>query len=368
MNRREKANMVDNPVRFGIIGCAEIAKKVSRAINLAPNSIIYAIGSRSIEKAQKFATENGLSETVKIYGSYEEVLEDPCVDAVYMPLPTTLHVQWAVLAAQTKKHLLLEKPTALKVADLNQILNACESNGVQFMDGSMWMHHPRTKKMKEMLSDPKLFGQLRLIHSTSTFSETQEFFENNIRVKPDLDALGALGDTSWYCIMAILWAVNYQLPKTVTALPFPTCNSDGVILACGASFQWGEQDIKIATFYCSFLSNVSMDLAVYGSNGSLHLKDFIIPYQENSASFDFSSGAKFTELHLGWNLKPTQVQVASELPQEALMVQEFATLVNSIRSSGCKPDRKWPEISRKTQLVLDAVMKSIELGFKPVDL
>ncbi|XP_042502096.1 uncharacterized oxidoreductase At4g09670-like [Macadamia integrifolia] len=360
--------MVDNPIRFGIIGCAEIAKKVSRAINLAPNSIIYAIGSRLIEKAKKFVRENGLSDTVNIYGSYEEVLGDPSVDAVYMPLPTSLHVQWAVMAAQKKKHLLLEKPTALSVADLNQILDACESNGVQFMDGTMWLHHPRTLKMKEMLYDPKLFGQIRLIHSTSTFAETQEFFENNIRVKPDLDALGALGDTGWYCIMAILWAVNYQLPKTVTALPAPTHNASGVILACGSSFQWGEEDTKIATFHCGFLSHVSMDLSIYGSNGSLHLKDFIIPYQENSASFDFTSGAKFAELHLGWNLKPTQVQVASELPQEALMVQEFATLVNSIRSSGSKPDRKWPEISRKTQLVLDAVMKSIEIGFKPVAL
>nr|POE71196.1 putative oxidoreductase [Quercus suber] len=91
--------MAENPVRFGIIGCAEIARKVARAIDLAPNSILYAIASRSIEKAKNFAATNGLPENVKIYGSYDQVLDDPCVDAVYMPLPTSLHVHWAVLAA-----------------------------------------------------------------------------------------------------------------------------------------------------------------------------------------------------------------------------------------------------------------------------
>ncbi|TXG49520.1 hypothetical protein EZV62_025395 [Acer yangbiense] len=145
--------MVEHPIRFGIIGCAKIATKVARAINLAPNSRLYAVGSHSIDKAKSFAAINGLSDTVKLYGSYDQVLDDPCVDVVYLPLPTSLHVHWAVLAARKKKHLLLEKPTALDVTELDRILEACESNGVQFMDGSMWLHHPRTVKMKEMLFD-----------------------------------------------------------------------------------------------------------------------------------------------------------------------------------------------------------------------
>lgn len=155
-----KAKMAENPVRFGIMGCAQIARKVARAIDLAPNSVIYAIASRSIEKAKNFAVANGLPEAVKIYGSYDQLLDDPFVDAVYMPLPTSLHVKWAVLAAHRKKHLLLEKPTAVDVAELDRILEACESNGVQFMDGSMWLHHPRTAKMKELLSS---FGQLNFV-------------------------------------------------------------------------------------------------------------------------------------------------------------------------------------------------------------
>eukprot|EP00262_Sarcandra_glabra_P013012 TRINITY_DN349_c0_g1_i2.p1 TRINITY_DN349_c0_g1~~TRINITY_DN349_c0_g1_i2.p1 ORF type:complete len:359 (-),score=14.57 TRINITY_DN349_c0_g1_i2:53-1129(-) len=358
--------MAENPIRFGILGCAEIARKVSRAINLAPNSMLYAIGSRSIEKAKKFVNDNHISETVTIYGSYDEVLDDPHVDAVYVPLPTSLHVHWAVSAAEKKKHVLLEKPTAVDVSGLDRILEVCHSNRVQFMDGTMWLHHPRTAKMWELISDTRLFGQRKSIYSTSTFPATPEFLQDNIRAKPDLDSLGALGDAGWYCIGAILWAANYQLPKTITALPAINRNDAGVILACSASLHF--EDGNVATFHCSFLSNVSMDLAIYATIGTLHLEDFIIPYEENSSSFAFSSGAHFIELHRGWNSKPELVHVASQLPQEALMVQEFSRMVKSIRDSGCSPDRKWPDISRKNQLVLDAVKKSIELGFKPVNL
>lgn len=113
--------MAESPVRFGIIGCADVARKVARAINLAPNAVLHSIASRSIEKARNFAATNGLPESLNIYGSYDQVLDDPCVDAVYIPLPTSLHVHWAVLAARKKKHLLFEKPLALDVTELDQI-------------------------------------------------------------------------------------------------------------------------------------------------------------------------------------------------------------------------------------------------------
>lgn len=358
-------------VRFGILGCASIAKKVSRAILVSPSSTLYAVASRSLEKANAFVAENGLPESVKVYGSYEQLLDDPCVDAVYMPLPTRLHLHWAVLAASKKKHLLLEKPTAMDVVELDLIFEACASNGVQFMDGSMWLHHPRTAKMKEMISDINLFGSVNNIYSTSTFPENEDFFKTNIRVNPDLDGLGALGDIGWYCIGSILWATNYELPHSVTALPDIIKNSDGVILSCSGSLHWDNKDnteTRTAIFHCSFFANVSMELAVTGSKGSVHLDDYIIPIKENSAGFEFVSGAKFANLHIGWNKKPTVVEVHNNLPQEALMVEEFSKLVKGIRDSGDAPDTKWKEISRKTQLVLDAVRKSNELGFKPVAL
>ncbi|KAM7266874.1 hypothetical protein ACFE04_009040 [Oxalis oulophora] len=367
--------MAEDRVRFGIIGCANIARKLARAITLAPNSTLYAIGSRSINKANQFVSTNGLSPTIKVYGSYDEVLDDPLVDVVYLPLPTSLHLHWAVLVANKKKHLLIEKPTALDVDDLDKILQACASNGVQFMDGSMWLHHPRTHKMKEMLFDSGNLGQLdyvsllTTIYSSSTFTASTQILTEDIRVKPDLDALGALGDLGWYCVGIILWAKNYQLPTSVTALTDTvTKNAAGVILSCTASIEYNQPERTIATMHCSFFSHGSMDLLLSGTKGSLRLKDYILPFQEDSASFDYTLGAKFVDMHIGWNVKPDRVVVASELPQEALMIQELARLVEGIKKFGHRPEDKWPDISRKTQLVLDAVKKSVDIGCKIVNL
>ena len=180
--------MSETPViRFGVIGCAEIARNVSRAVTLAPNAALHAVGSRFLDKARRFAAANGFPDGAKVYGSYEEVLDDPEVDAAYVPLPTSLHVRWSVLAAQKGKHVLLEKPVALNAAQFDEIIRACESSGVQLMDGTMWMHHPRTNKMKEFLADAHRFGQLKSvwgIHyfwldgTVSFFVQLLDFFFN----------------------------------------------------------------------------------------------------------------------------------------------------------------------------------------------
>ena len=116
--------------------------------------------------------------------------------------------------------------------------------------------------------------------------------------------------------------------------------------------------------HCSFVSHTSMDLDICASKGSLHVKDFIIPFQEHSASFDFTLDAKFVDLHIGWNVKPEDVGVASQLPQEALMVQELARLVEGISKFEFCPDIKWPEISRKT--VSDGCSEEIHRSANPL--
>ncbi|CAL5414834.1 unnamed protein product [Camellia sinensis] len=360
------STMAENPIRFGILGCAGIARKVSRAIILAPNAALYAIGSRSIDKASKFAAANSFPPSAKIYGSYDGVLDDPAVDAVYVPLPTSLHIRWAVLAAEKKKHLLLEKPVALNVSEFDQILKACEANGVQFMDATMWMHNPRTAKMTEFLSDSQIFGQLKTINSCFTFAANPDFLKNDIRVKSDLDALGALGDAGWYCVRSILWIADFELPKTVTALRDPIFNEAGVFLSCGASLHW--EDDKVATFHCSFLSNLTMDVTASGTKGTLHIRDLIIPFEEDKASFTVATESGFDELMTTWVPKPSEHTVTTDLPQEACMVREFSRLVAGIKGNGQSPEKKWPTYSRNTQLILDAVKASIEKGFEPVEI
>ncbi|XP_015886096.3 uncharacterized oxidoreductase At4g09670 [Ziziphus jujuba] len=355
----------ETEIRFGILGCADIANKVSGAIKLAQNATVYAVGSRSLEKAKAFSAANSLGPNVKTYGSYEEVLDDPDVDAVYIPLPCGLHLRWAVLAAQKKKHILLEKPVSLNVAEFDAIVDACESNGVQIMDGTMWMHHPRTAAMREFLSDAHRFGDLKLIHTCFSLACGEDFLKNNIRVKPGLDGLGALGDAGWYCIRGILWAANYELPKTVIASEGAVLNEDGVILSCSASLHF--QDGKIATFYCSFLSYLAMKITAIGTKGTLDANDFVVPFGDKP-HFTTATKCWFNDVHTAWEPKPIQHPIGSDdLPQEARMVTEFSRLVREIKK-GSKPEKKWPMISRKTQLVIDAVKASIENGFQPVEL
>ncbi|KMZ56734.1 Oxidoreductase [Zostera marina] len=353
-------------VRFGIIGCAAIACTLFRAIKLAPNATLVAIASRSLSKAEVFKSANGVEDSVTLYGDYESLLDDPSVDAVYIPLPTSLHVKWAVAAVEKKKHVLLEKPTAMNVAELDVIIQACEVNGVQFMDGTMWMHHRRTDKMKEFISDPSLFGELKTVHSNFTYLADSNFLANDIRLNPNLDGLGALGDIGWYCIRSILWATDYKLPNSVIANRNPTFNDSGVPLSCGASLIWDNG--LIATFHCSMQAQMSMDLCVIGTRGIIHVNDFVLPFDETFASFNHCSDSRFTEPIIGWRRPlPREEVVQMEIPQDARMVVEFSKLVVGVRDEHRSPEMKWAAITRKTQLVVDAVLASIENEFKPVD-
>ncbi|XP_047058872.1 uncharacterized oxidoreductase At4g09670-like [Lolium rigidum] len=355
-----------SPVRFGIMGCGSIARKLSRAMLLVGPAVdVAAVASRSGDKARLFAADNGLPAGTRLHGSYEALLDDPDIEAIYLPLPTSLHLKWATAAAERGKHLLLEKPTAPCAAELDHILAACEASGVQFMDSTMWMHNPRTAKMRQLIADHDTMGDVRVINSIVSFRANEEFLKNDIRVKPDLDGLGALGDIGWYCIRAILWAVGYELPKNVIALRHPVKNEAGVVLACGASLYWA--DGKVATFHCSFLTNLTMDVTVVGTNGTIHVTDLVIPYDEKYGPFSLDSKTNFTELTTGWDPHPSKNVVTTDLPQEALMVQEFCRLVRNIKDAGGKPEGKWPAITRKTQIVVDAVKTSIDNGCESVD-
>ncbi|CAN1186776.1 Uncharacterized oxidoreductase At4g09670 [Linum perenne] len=353
-------------ISFGILGCADIARKVSRAITLSPNSRIAAVASRTLEKAAAFAKANDFPPDAKIYGSYESLLQDPEIDVVYLPLPTSLHLKWATQAAHNKKHILLEKPVAVNVDELDQILAACQANGVQFMDGTMWIHHPRSAKMLQFFNDKQRFGDLRTIHSCFTFAAGESFLKDNIRVKPDLDSLGALGDAGWYGVRAILWAANYELPRTVVATRGAVLSNQGVLLACGGSLHW--EDGKVATFHCSFLTHMTMFVTAIGTSGTLQLNDFIIPFEEKEASYSTSSQARFNDQVSGWEPAPTQHVVSVDLPQEVCMIKELSRLVGNIKVNGTKPDPTWPSRSRKTQQILNAVKESIEKGFEPVEI
>jgi predicted dehydrogenase len=162
-------------VKFGILSCANIARTLINAMRLLPEVEIHALASRTLDKVQSFAAANNVPEETKLYGSYEELLDDDELDAVYIPLPTGLHVEWVLKAAAKKKHVLLEKPPAHTVKELDVMLAALHKNGLQYMDGTMWMHHPRTREMEAVLHDSFVIGRicevkLQTLASTSTLT------------------------------------------------------------------------------------------------------------------------------------------------------------------------------------------------------
>ncbi|CAN8238351.1 unnamed protein product [Cochlearia groenlandica] len=359
--------MGDDKVRFGLLGCIRFASKFVRTVTQSSNAVIVAVSDPSLETANTFAAANNLSpEKVTVYGSYDELLDDSRVDAVYLSMPVTQRGKWAVTAAEKKKHLLVEKPPGLDAAEIDGIVEACESNGVQFMDGAIWLHHQRTVKIRESMFDSGLIGEIRHIYSTMTTLIPEQVLER--LTKEAMGLAGAIGELGWYPIGASLWAMSYQMPTSVRALPSSIAtNSVGTILSCSAALQFGPTATAIV--HCSFLSQLSTELTITGSKGSVQMNDYVIPYNEDTSCFHYTSGANFADMHIGWNMTPEKVTVdcgGTEESQEAMMLKEFARLVLGIKRGDLEPDRTWPEISRKTQLVVDAVKKSVEIGCEVV--
>ena len=214
------------------------------------------------------------------FGSYEELLESPGVDAVYIPLPTGVRKEWVLRAAAAGKHVVCEKPCAVNAADLEEMISVCRQHRVQFMDGVMFMHHPRLARVREILDDGKSVGEVRRISSAFSFYNGREFFRDNIRVNAALEPDGCLGDLGWYCIRFALWAMNWRLPREVSgrvlsqpAGKSPTEFSGELIFSGNVS----------AGFYCSFLAAFHQWVSVSGQKGWLRLPDFVHPFDSYRA-------------------------------------------------------------------------------------
>ena len=157
--------MKKNKVLWGILGTGSIARVFANGINESATGELYAIGSRNNESAQTFARE---LDVPVIYDSYERLLEDGKVDAVYIALPHPLHAQWAIKAAVAGKHILCEKPMAMTYEDTLKIISAARSNDVFLMEGYMYRCHPQTSKLAELIKQNRI-GEVRVIQATFSF-------------------------------------------------------------------------------------------------------------------------------------------------------------------------------------------------------
>lgn len=177
--------------------------------------------------------------------------------------------------------------------------------------------------------------------------------QTNIRGQPHLDGLGALGDIGWYCTRVILWAFDFDMPSAVTAHRGTRFADSGVVTSCGATYEW--KDGRIGTFRCSFYGDMIMKAVCSGSKGSLEVDDFVIPMKEDHSMFVAKRDSEVADRSTGWTSHKKTHEVRSGLTQEGLMVQQFARLVGQIIDGSGRPDAYWPAISKKTQILLNAV-------------
>jgi D-xylose 1-dehydrogenase (NADP+, D-xylono-1,5-lactone-forming) len=187
---------MEQKVRWGILSTAAIARETMiPAIQRANNAEVVAIASSS-GKARSIAKELGIPVS---YESYDQLLDDPNVDAVYIPLPNSMHVEWTIKAANKQKHVLCEKPAALCEADVRKMVEACKQNNVFFMEAFMYQFHPQHQRVKDIISSGEI-GDIKCMRASFSFYLHDR--ETNIRMNAQLGG-GSLFDVGCYCVHSI---------------------------------------------------------------------------------------------------------------------------------------------------------------------
>lgn len=367
--------------RWGFLSTAAIARKNWKAIRLSGNGRVVAVASRSRDRAEQFISEcsaevppagDAASPTsVAALDSYEELLSRDDVDAVYIPLPTGIRKQWVIRAAEAGKHVLCEKPVAIHADDAQEMIDACQSAGVQFMDGVMFDHSQRMEQLRESLSDVDSFGSLRRIQTHFSFNGGDEFTQSNIRAKSEFEPHGCLGDLGWYCIRFALRVMEGKLPQSVTGRTLASFGDDDAARSVPSEFV-GEMTFDngvTAGFYSSFSTANQQTATLSGTTGYVSLEDFVLPMYD--AEVAWTEHTHVLEIdNCRWNFRRhSQRHAVAEYAsgeanaQEVRMVRRFADIVLSGDLDG-----RYPAMALSTQRVLDACRKSAASGGQPVTL
>ncbi|PLS03739.1 Gfo/Idh/MocA family protein [Neobacillus cucumis] len=296
---------MERKIKWGILSTAQIAvEKLIPAIQRSTNGQVYAIASSS-GKA-KLAAEK--FQIPVFYESYDELLADPAIDAVYIPLPNNMHYEWTIKAAKAKKHILCEKPAALEAEQVAEMISVCKQNGVMFMEGFMYRFHPQHQKVKDLIKD-KAIGDVKLMRAF--FSFFMEEREGNIRLNADLGG-GALFDIGCYCVNSLRYIVEEE-PLSLKILS--ETNQDGVDTSAAGVLLFPNH--VLATFACSFDADSKDEYEIVGTNGTIR-----VPYAYRP---DLQSGRGVVQLVKDGEL--TEFMIEGD--QYRLEVEHFADCILS---------------------------------------
>jgi D-xylose 1-dehydrogenase (NADP+, D-xylono-1,5-lactone-forming) len=244
-------------LQLGIIGTAKIAHAFAEAVQVSSKIKIAAVASRTQENATLFAQKFNIA---KAYSSYHLLLDDKAIEAVYIPLPNTLHAEWAIKAAHVKKHILCEKPLATTAEEINKMYAAAEQNEVLLMEGFPYRHQPQTIEMLAMIARGDIGNVLQVY---ADFGFTVSDIENNIRLKPELGG-GAMWDAGAYPV-SIIRAITGQPPVDIFA--YGNLNEQQLDVSVSALLK--HENGIIAQLNCNFFAGTHRYIRVIGTNGTI---------------------------------------------------------------------------------------------------
>ena len=251
---------MSNKIRWGVLGVAKIATvKVIPAMQRGTLTEIAAIASRDLARAENAARELGIP---KAYGSYEELIADPAIDAIYNPLPNHLHVPWSVKAAEAGKHVLCEKPIALTIGETNELIAARDRTGVKIGEAFMVHVHPQWLRTLEIVRSGEI-GDLRAFNCVFSYNNRDP---HNIRNIAEIGG-GTLMDIGCYPIHTSRWIFGEE-PRKVSALidRDPAFGTDRLVSAI-LDYPSGQ-----ATFVCSTQMTPFQRMTFYGTAGRVEVE------------------------------------------------------------------------------------------------
>lgn len=335
------------PLRLGIVGAGFIADVIARSLAETRAVVLRAVASRRVESAATFAARHG---GVPVFESWSALLDSGSVDAVYVATPTAVREPICLAAAARGLAVLADKPF-LHQESLGRILDACTRAGVAFLDGTHFTHHPRTAALREAL--PRLAGPLQGLRSSFFFPALDR---NNIRLRPDQEPTGAIGDMAWYPMRAIAEFSGSEAPVA-------ECRSWAARDPITGGWYRAAGFLRLADDFTATwdvgysVGACLMDLDLMGPLGVVSLDDFVLDWEGGFAAPDTTRPVGFTH-RFGMANPATWVRVPTPSPQRqsVRMLEAFARLAR---------DPAGPEAaaslrrSRRTQELVDALVASL---------
>ena len=329
-------------IRWGVVGTGGIANSMAGMIKMADACELAAVSSRRMETAQAFADKHDVPNA---FDSWQGMIESGAVDAIYVATPTSVREEICIAAAKGGKHVLGEKPFA-SLPSVRRITAACRDNDVAFMDGTHFVHHPRTLHIKQNRDD-----ELGFVWSVASAFQFNLGDRGNIRFNPALEPMGAIGDAGWYNMRA---AVEYLPPDVVLDTVSAHLRRDQETgAAISGTGVLDFTDGSTSTWNCGFDSGaVVMDLRITGTEGVINIDDFLSQNRDGSADYLYRKG--------GWGRGTSdEINIPSAKPGAALMFEDMAAAAadRSLRD-------QWMTATERTQALLDAVWMGALQGEK----